>query len=165
MQRRLITSHFTSVGAEHVWVWTTDQQDELFFDLEETVRFRVEAEVWTDQSPQAPTTDDTPIERKSPYRIIVSGRNLLLQMRYTDATRLQWHRQVLALPCGGTKAKWRRSKYVGDDCYGCRTMPYINSDDPPSANKLQSPFLIPLIPGRDKALLQRKALKENRPAG
>ncbi|GME50358.1 RNA polymerase Rpb7 [Neofusicoccum parvum] len=60
------------VGAERVWVWVTEQGDELFFDLEETVRFRVEAEIWTDQSPQAPTTDDTPVERKSPYRIIAS---------------------------------------------------------------------------------------------
>ncbi|KAL1651409.1 DNA-directed RNA polymerase III complex subunit Rpc25 [Diplodia intermedia] len=60
------------VGAERVWVWVTEQGDELFFDLEETVRFRVEAEIWTDQSPQAPTTDDTPTERKSPYRIIAS---------------------------------------------------------------------------------------------
>ncbi|KAK7533713.1 DNA-directed rna polymerase III 25 kd polypeptide [Phyllosticta citricarpa] len=60
------------VGQEQVWVWTTENGDELFFDLEETVRFRVEAEIWTDQSPQAPTTDDTQVERKSPYSIIGS---------------------------------------------------------------------------------------------
>ncbi|KAK8197153.1 DNA-directed rna polymerase III 25 kd polypeptide [Phyllosticta capitalensis] len=59
-------------GREEVWVWTTETGDELFFDNEERVRFRVEAEIWTDQSPQAPTTDDTPVERKSPYSIIGS---------------------------------------------------------------------------------------------
>ncbi|KAF2085684.1 DNA-directed RNA polymerase III 25 kd polypeptide [Saccharata proteae CBS 121410] len=60
------------VPAESVWVWTTENGDELFFDLEETVRFRVEAEFWHDQSPQAPQTEDTQTERTSPYKIIAS---------------------------------------------------------------------------------------------
>lgn len=99
----------------------------MFFDLEETVRFRVEAEIWTDQSPQAPTTDDAQVERKSPYRIIVSGRNLLRQTISADTARLQWHRQVLVLRCGGRKAR-PRSEHAAHKCYDHPVMPYIATE-------------------------------------
>ena len=39
-------------SAEDAWVWTTDEGNDLFFDRNETVRFRVEAETWTDLSPE-----------------------------------------------------------------------------------------------------------------
>lgn len=107
-----------------MWVWVTEQGDELFFDLEETIRFRVEAEIWTDQSPQAPTTDDTQVERKSPYRIIVSGRNLLPQAIFTDFDRPRWHRQVLVLRCGGMRAM-PRNEHTGCECYDYPAAPHV----------------------------------------
>lgn len=62
-------------AAEDAWVWTTEDGHELFFDRNETVRFRVEAETWTDLSPekQAPPGEEAEEEdRKSPYQIIGS---------------------------------------------------------------------------------------------
>ncbi|KAF2452707.1 DNA-directed rna polymerase III 25 kd polypeptide [Lineolata rhizophorae] len=62
--------------AEQVWVWKAEGEngtEELYFDTNEVVRFRVEAEVWHDQSPQAPMADDaSDEERKTPYSIIAS---------------------------------------------------------------------------------------------
>lgn len=58
-------------NAENVWVWDTDSA-ELFFDVEEVVRFRVESEQWEDQSPQHPLRRDENEERNSPYRIVGS---------------------------------------------------------------------------------------------
>ncbi|KAI9838681.1 MAG: hypothetical protein M1819_004995 [Sarea resinae] len=59
--------------AEQVFIWRNDG-NELFFDKNETVRFRVEAETWNDQSPTAPSERDTTsaIGRKSPYTIEAS---------------------------------------------------------------------------------------------
>ncbi|KAF2139129.1 uncharacterized protein K452DRAFT_255268 [Aplosporella prunicola CBS 121167] len=72
-------------NAESVWVWTTETGDELFFDMEERVRLRVEAEVWTDLSPQAPLIagangsggengegGEGSEERRSPYCVVAS---------------------------------------------------------------------------------------------
>jgi len=44
----------------------------FYFDVGEIVRFRVEAEEWHDQIPNAPELADAPaLERKPPYSIIV----------------------------------------------------------------------------------------------
>ena len=64
------TNIVSSNNAENVWVWDTDSA-ELFFDVEEVVRFRVESEQWEDQSPQHPLRRDENEERNSPYRIVV----------------------------------------------------------------------------------------------
>lgn len=42
---------------EHVWIWTTDEGNEFFFDKNDPVRFRVEAEVWHDLTPQKQPID------------------------------------------------------------------------------------------------------------
>ena len=55
-------------------MWKNDD-NELFFDVGEVVRFRVESEQWHDQSPDAPpkaTDTAAEIERKVPYSIIAS---------------------------------------------------------------------------------------------
>lgn len=43
----------------------------FYFDRQEIARFRVEAELWNDQSPQKPLSNGTLEERKSPYSLIV----------------------------------------------------------------------------------------------
>jgi len=49
-------------------VWKTDDQ-ELFYDNHETVRFRIEEEVWTDQTPMGPREkeENAGVLKKSPY--------------------------------------------------------------------------------------------------
>ena len=62
-------------ATEEAWVWTTDEGHELFFDRNETVRFRVEAETWTDLSPEKQTPPGEEAEeeaRPSPYQITAS---------------------------------------------------------------------------------------------
>lgn len=62
-------------GEEDAWVWKTEAGLELFFDRNETVRFRVEAETWTDLSPEKQPTPGEEVEeeyRKVPYHITVS---------------------------------------------------------------------------------------------
>ena len=68
----LLGNSIDSNAQEQVWVWNNDG-NEYFFDKGETVRFRVEAENWHDQSPDAPSELETTseIERKAPYSIIV----------------------------------------------------------------------------------------------
>lgn len=64
----------SSDPAEQVWIWENDEGSEFFFDVGEVVRFRVEAEEWHDQVPNAPELgDETPQERKPPYSILVSS--------------------------------------------------------------------------------------------
>jgi DNA-directed RNA polymerase III subunit RPC8 len=59
--------------AEQVWIWENDEGSEFFFDVGEVVRFRIEAEEWHDQVPNAPDlVDETPQDRRPPYSIIVS---------------------------------------------------------------------------------------------
>jgi len=41
---------------ESVWVWTTEDGQQLYFDKGERVRFRIEQEIWTDLAP----TDQPP---------------------------------------------------------------------------------------------------------
>ncbi|KAI9746116.1 MAG: DNA-directed RNA polymerase III subunit rpc25 [Claussenomyces sp. TS43310] len=57
---------------EQVWIWRNEGADDLYFDNHESVRFRVEAEEWVDQSPLGPSDKEEGIERESPYRIIAS---------------------------------------------------------------------------------------------
>lgn len=69
------TDYKPSNATEDAWVWTTEEGVEMFFDRNETVRFRVEAEVWTDLSPEKQPTPGEEIEdevRKSPFQITVS---------------------------------------------------------------------------------------------
>lgn len=63
-----------SNSAEDAWVWKTDDGVELFFDRNETVRFRVEAETWNDLAPEnrPGETHDTEEFSKSPYTITAS---------------------------------------------------------------------------------------------
>ncbi|KAF2397595.1 hypothetical protein EJ06DRAFT_498800 [Trichodelitschia bisporula] len=76
-------SRFTFRDDEHVWIWTTEDGTEFFYDRNEPVRFRVEAEVWHDHTPQKPkitgltssegTENDESLEsRDVPYTIIGS---------------------------------------------------------------------------------------------
>jgi len=63
---------------EQVWIWTTEEGTEFFYDKNEPVRFRVEAEVWNDPNPQKPTFDtgttngDVAVEKPATYTIIGS---------------------------------------------------------------------------------------------
>ncbi|KAI9681143.1 MAG: DNA-directed RNA polymerase III subunit rpc25 [Caeruleum heppii] len=62
-------SHFDH--SEQVWIWTSDES-KLYLDKNESVRFRVEAEEWNDQSPVAPAERYATTERRSPYSIQAS---------------------------------------------------------------------------------------------
>lgn len=58
--------------ADQVWIWENEEGSSFYFDVGEVVRFRVEAEEWHDQIPNAPELVDGPTsDRKSPYAIIV----------------------------------------------------------------------------------------------
>ncbi|PSK55728.1 DNA-directed RNA polymerase III subunit rpc25 [Elsinoe australis] len=65
---------------EWVWIWHAEESGELYFDNNETVRFRVEAESWTDLEPKrAPDPTQESLEVKtedvpepSPYTITAS---------------------------------------------------------------------------------------------
>lgn len=63
-------SHYDQ--AQGVWVWDCDGS-ELYYDLQESVRFRVEGEEWVDSQPRGPSKDDdgddADEERVSPYLI------------------------------------------------------------------------------------------------
>lgn len=57
-----------------MWVWESDGGD-VYFDIGEIVRLRVEDEEWHDQIPNAPEqADGTTLlsDRKPPYTITVS---------------------------------------------------------------------------------------------
>ena len=68
-----LTLHLTSNKQEQVFTWTTDDST-LYYDNHETVRFRIEEEVWHDQAPTKATGgegEEAP-PKKSPYGIIAS---------------------------------------------------------------------------------------------
>jgi len=56
---------------EWVWVWESAPESLLYFDVNEMVRFRVEAETWTDLSPekQPAPGEEVEVYRRSPYEI------------------------------------------------------------------------------------------------
>ncbi|PGH00392.1 DNA-directed RNA polymerase [Blastomyces parvus] len=60
--------------ADQVWIWDNGEGAVFYFDIGETVRFRVEAEEWHDQIPDAPDDQESGavMERKPPYSIIGS---------------------------------------------------------------------------------------------
>ncbi|KAI9846477.1 MAG: DNA-directed RNA polymerase III subunit rpc25 [Sclerophora amabilis] len=68
--QQLIASWPTDNPVEQTWIWENDGT-QLYFDVKETVRFRVESEEWNDQSPVAPVASNAgaSTERKSPYAI------------------------------------------------------------------------------------------------
>ena len=53
-------------------MWKNDDTD-LYFDIGETVRFRIEAEEWVDQAPKGPKTDEEEDSsgKRPPYSLIV----------------------------------------------------------------------------------------------
>ncbi|PGH18474.1 DNA-directed RNA polymerase [Polytolypa hystricis UAMH7299] len=59
---------------DQVWIWDNGEGALFYFDIGEIVRFRVEAEEWHDQIPDAPDTQDAVAgtERKPPYSLIGS---------------------------------------------------------------------------------------------
>ncbi|THW35551.1 hypothetical protein D6D22_08089, partial [Aureobasidium pullulans] len=65
--------HLTEDG-ERVWVWETAPDNLLYFDVNEVVKFRVEAETWTDLSPekQPAPGEEVEVYRRSPYEITAS---------------------------------------------------------------------------------------------
>lgn len=83
-------------ASEDAWIWKTEDGNELFLDRNETVRFRVEGEEWTDLSPEkaVPLGEEVEeTERRSPYSIIVSSGDdgyqlILIKLPGIDAT--QW---------------------------------------------------------------------------
>lgn len=66
-------------ATEDAWVWSAGPDNELFFDRYEPVRFRVEAETWTDLSPekQPAPGEEVEVYRRSPYEITVSRAHSL----------------------------------------------------------------------------------------
>ncbi|KAJ6257713.1 DNA-directed RNA polymerase III subunit rpc8 [Drechslerella dactyloides] len=76
-------SHFDH--SEQVWVWRTEDGDELFFDKNELVRFRVEEEEFTDNTPVDPALRDSlaDADLKPPYKLIVGA--------FSDHPSLKFH--------------------------------------------------------------------------
>ena len=87
----------------YVWIWTTYDGNEFIFGKDDAVRFRVEAEVWHDLTPQKPSIGDeestAPTDSKKssskvdesatnvPYTIIVSDSYHKDYQSYTDYIR------------------------------------------------------------------------------
>ncbi|KAN0086844.1 RNA polymerase III subunit Rpc25 domain containing protein [Elaphomyces granulatus] len=74
----LVPPHFLPQGsrfdfADHVWMWDNEGAT-FYFDVGEVVRFRVEAEEWHDQIPNAPDQLEPAAvsERRPPYSIVGS---------------------------------------------------------------------------------------------
>ncbi|EFR02068.1 DNA-directed RNA polymerase III polypeptide [Nannizzia gypsea CBS 118893] len=59
---------------DQVWIWDNGEGGIFYFDVGETVRFRVEQEEWHDQVPSAPDLQDgvAAPDRKPPYSIVGS---------------------------------------------------------------------------------------------
>jgi len=56
---------------QQLWIW--DNEGDLFhYDNHEAVRFRIESEVWVDQSPLGPSEREDGETKKSPYAIQAS---------------------------------------------------------------------------------------------
>lgn len=84
--------------AEQVWIWENDEGSEFFFDVGEVVRFRIEAEEWNDQIPNAPELgDETPTDRRPPYSILVRSLFILQQSPLLTSFRVRckWAEQDL----------------------------------------------------------------------
>ncbi|KAM0320946.1 hypothetical protein ACHAO8_000240 [Botrytis cinerea] len=66
-------SHFNH--NEQVFVWETEEGTQLYFDNQETVRFRIDSEQWNDQAPLGPEKQDDSEESRvieAPYKIVAS---------------------------------------------------------------------------------------------
>lgn len=91
--------------AEQVWVWDNGEGGLFYFDIGETVRFRVEAEEWHDQIPNAPDMPDgsAMAERKPPYSIIVRSLNFRFTFCFDadNCCRARCRLRVLDLLPGG----------------------------------------------------------------
>jgi len=61
-----------SNSAEDAWVWKTADGQDYFYDKNETVRFRVEAETWTDTLPQGKPGESKDEPSRRPYAITAS---------------------------------------------------------------------------------------------
>lgn len=70
--QRTSTDTHSSNHTEQVWVWENEGADALYFDNHESVRFRIEAEEWTDHSPLTPSEREEGVVRDSPYRLQAS---------------------------------------------------------------------------------------------
>ncbi|EEH17503.1 DNA-directed RNA polymerase [Paracoccidioides brasiliensis Pb03] len=59
---------------DQVWIWDNGEGAVFYFDIGETVRFRVEAEEWHDLVPDGPDAQqgESVVEKKPPYSIIGS---------------------------------------------------------------------------------------------
>ncbi|KAK6609300.1 DNA-directed RNA polymerase III subunit rpc8 [Botrytis cinerea] len=58
-----------------VFVWETEEGTQLYFDNQETVRFRIDSEQWNDQAPLGPEKQDDSEESRvieAPYKIVAS---------------------------------------------------------------------------------------------
>ena len=63
---------FSSDIRESLYIWETDGQA-LYYDNQETVRFRIEDEIWHDQIPSGPREkDDAGTVKSSPYQLIAT---------------------------------------------------------------------------------------------
>jgi hypothetical protein len=62
-----------SLSSEQLFVWSLPDGQQLYYDNQETVRFRIEEEIWTDQSPMGPKEREEAAGsvRGSPY--VVKG--------------------------------------------------------------------------------------------
>lgn len=68
----LLTRSCVSDAEDQVWVWRHETGD-LFYDRNEWVRIRIEAEQWHDLAPVGPSTrEPAKKEERSPYTITVS---------------------------------------------------------------------------------------------
>jgi DNA-directed RNA polymerase III subunit RPC8 len=66
----LLTS--CSNHAQQIWVYQVDDDGQFDYQVEDTVRFRVEAEYFVDQSPLGPDEDPDQPQRNPPYSIEAS---------------------------------------------------------------------------------------------
>ena len=98
-----------------MWTWDNGEGAIFYFDIGETVRFRVEAEEWHDQIPNAPDMPDGSAagERKPPYSIIVSL--LCWVILWTGLTlmisRVQCKSRALDLLLGGREMGLQRDYF------------------------------------------------------
>ena len=78
----LTHTYLSSSRDEQNWIWHTSEETQLYYDNQETVRFRIEAEHWHDQTPIGPTVKEEEfggfgigggdVGKKSPYTITAS---------------------------------------------------------------------------------------------
>ncbi|CUM66674.1 uncharacterized protein PRCAT00004350001 [Priceomyces carsonii] len=58
--------------AEKAWVWQPDEEAELFIDINEKIRFRVEEEIFVNIKPKANEEDEDNSERPPSYALLAS---------------------------------------------------------------------------------------------